>query len=108
MFEKIKKLTLGKKVIVILDSNHSHKHVLKELEMYSQLIKKNGYIIAQDTNIEFIKKKHINKGRDFGPGNSPFTAVQKFIKQNSKFQIDKLYENKALITCSIGGFLKKK
>jgi cephalosporin hydroxylase len=108
MFEKIKKATLGKKVIVILDSNHSHKHVLKELEMYSQLIKKNGYIIVQDTNIEFIKKKHINKGRDFGPGNSPYTAVQKFIKQNSEFQIDKLYENKALITCSIGGFLKKK
>ena len=108
VFNKDKRAAKGKKVIVILDSNHSHKHVLKEIEMYSQLIKKNGYIIVQDTAIEFIEKKHVNKGRDFGPGNSPFTAVQKFLKQNSQFQIDKLYENKALITSAISGFLKKK
>ena len=107
IFEKVKKITKGKKTIVILDSNHSHEHVLKEIEMYSQLIKKNGYLIVMDTTIEFVKTKHVNKGRNFGPGNSPFTAVKKFLKINSNFKVDKLYENKALITCAIGGFLKK-
>ena len=58
-FEKIKKITLGKKIIVILDSNHSHDHVLNEIKMYSQLIKKNGYLVVMDTAIEFIKKKHL-------------------------------------------------
>ena len=106
-FEKIKKITLGKKIIVILDSNHSHDHVLNEIKMYSQLIKKNGYLVVMDTAIEFIKKKHVNKGRNFGPGNSPFTAIQKFLEQNSQFKIDKFYENKALITSAINGFLKK-
>jgi len=108
VFDRVKIASIGKKVIVILDSNHSHDHVLREIEMYSQIIKKNGYIIVQDTSIEFIQKKHVNKGRDFGPGNSPFTAVQKFLKHNSKFVCDKFYENKSLITSCIGGFLKKK
>jgi cephalosporin hydroxylase len=107
IFEKLKKITTGKKIIVILDSNHSHNHVLKEIEMYSQLIKKNGYLIVMDTAIEFIKKKHVNKGRDFGPGNSPYTAIKKFLKINTDFKIDNYYENKALITSAIGGFLKK-
>ena len=104
---KVKKITKGKKTIVILDSNHSHEHVLKEIEMYSGLIRKNGYLIVMDTAIEFVKKKHVNKGRDFGPGNSPFTAIKEFLKINSNFKVDKLYENKAIITSAIGGFLKK-
>ena len=107
IFDKVKKITKGKKTIVILDSNHSHEHVLKEIEMYSGLIRKNGYLIVMDTAIEFVKKKHVNKGRDFGPGNSPFTAIKEFLKINSNFKVDKLYENKAIITSAIGGFLKK-
>ena len=107
LFKKIKKIVKEKKVIVILDSNHSHDHVLKELNMYSQLIKKNGYIIVMDTVTEFIDKKHVNKGRDFGKGNSPYTAVKVFLKTNSKFIIDKDYENKSLITSAPSGFLKK-
>jgi cephalosporin hydroxylase len=108
LFKKIKKIVKEKKIIVILDSNHSHDHVLKELNMYSQLIKKNGYIIVMDTVTEFIDKKHVNKGRDFGKGNSPYTAVKVFLKTNSKFIIDKDYENKSLITSAPSGFLKKK
>jgi cephalosporin hydroxylase len=108
LFKKITKIVKEKKIIVILDSNHSHDHVLKELNMYSQLIKKNGYIIVMDTVTEFIDKKHVNKGRDFGKGNSPYTAVKVFLKTNSKFIIDRDYENKSLITSAPSGFLKKK
>ena len=106
-FKEILKRTKKKKVIVILDSNHSHEHVLSELKMFSKLIKKNGYIIVMDTVIEFIKKKYNNKDRDFYKGNSPYTAVQEFLKSNKKFKVDKLFENKAIISSGIGGFLKK-
>ena len=99
--------TKNKRVLVILDSNHTADHVLEELEMYSQLIKKNDYIIVQDTIIEFINQKFINKGREFGRGNSPYTAVKKFIKKNKNFKIDKSYENKSFISQCYSGFLKR-
>lgn len=104
---KIFKETKNKKVIVILDSNHSHEHVLNEIKLFSKMIKKNGYIIVMDTVIEFISNKHNNKNRNFSKGNSPFTAVKEFLKNNKDFKVDKLYENKAVISSGIGGFLKK-
>ncbi len=106
-FNKLKLKTKNKRVLVILDSNHTANHVLEELEMYSQLIKKNDYIVVQDTIIEFINKKFINKGREFGRGNSPYTAVKKFIKKNKNFKIDKSYENKSFISQCYSGFLKR-
>lgn len=106
-FDKLKLKTKNKRVLVILDSNHTEKHVLEELEMYSQLIKKNDYIVVQDTIIEFINQKFINKGREFRKGNSPYTAVKKFIKKNKKFKIDKSYENKSFISQCYSGFLKR-
>ncbi len=103
----VKKISKKDKVLVILDSNHSHDHVLKELNLYSTLVTKNSYLIVLDTAIEFVNKRHINKGRDFGKGNSPHTAVKKFIKESKNFKIDKLYENKAYISSAYDGFLKK-
>lgn len=107
IFKKVEKITHKKKVMVILDSNHSHNHSLNELQLFSKLIKKNGYIIAMDTVIEFIDKKHINKNRDFGKGNNPFTAVREFLKINKAFKIDKLYETKSFMTGCFSGFLKR-
>ena len=60
-----------------------------------------------DTVIEFIDKKHINKNRDFGKGNNPYTAVREFLKINKAFKIDKLYETKSFMTCCFSGFLKR-
>lgn len=102
-----KKKIKNKKILVFLDSNHSHDHVLKELELYSQLIKKNGYLVVMDTTTEFVKKKFINKGRNFGKGNSPYTATIEFLKKNKKFKIYKHYENKAFISSCYSGFLKR-
>ena len=106
-FKKLKLKTKNKRVLVILDSNHSESHVFEELEMFSKLIKKNNYIVVMDTSIEFINQKFINRGREFGKGNSPYTAVKKFIKKNKKFKIDKSYENKSFISSCYSGFLKR-
>lgn len=96
------------KVLVFLDSNHSHEHVLNEIKLYSKYIKKNGYLVVMDTTTEFVKKKFINKGRNFGKGNSPFTAVKEFLKTNKSFVIDNYYEDKSFITSCFSGFLRKK
>lgn len=103
----IKRDINNKKTLVVLDSNHTHDHVLNELNLYSNLIKKNDFIVVMDTAAEFVNKKHINKNRDFKKGNSPHTAVKIFLKENKNFKIEKEYEAKSLITGCFDGFLRK-
>ena len=106
ILNKVKKLAKNKKrVILFLDSSHTNEHVLKELEMYSPLIKKGGYIIVFDTMIEFMPKGSF-PNRPWDKGNNPHTAVKKFLKRNNRFKIDKEIENKLLITSCPDGFLK--
>ena len=105
---KIKKiLKKYKNPLIILDSNHAHKHVLDELNIYSKFVKRNGYLIVFDSIIEFIKRKHNDPKKKFKKGNSPYTAIKEFLKKNSNFKIDPYFENKALITSAPSGFLKK-
>jgi len=106
IISKVKKICKGKeKIIVILDSNHSHKHVQKELQLYSPLVKKGGYLIVLDTGIEDMPKKFF-KNRPWNKGNNPKTAVREFLKTNSRFKIDKEFDNKLLITSAPEGYLK--
>tara|TARA_B100001109_G_C18812109_1_gene450237 strand:- start:67 stop:789 length:723 start_codon:yes stop_codon:yes gene_type:complete len=108
IIKKVKSITKNyKKPLVILDSNHTHEHVLKELKLYSKIINKGSYIIVLDSVIEFIKTKHNDPKKKFKKGNSPYNAIKDFLKNNSKFVIDKNWENKALITSAPSGFLKK-
>lgn len=108
--EKISKqvydFTKGKKkVMVLLDSNHTHEHVLKELELYSPLVTKGSYLVVFDTAIEDLPKK-IFADRPWDKGNNPKTAVWEFLKNNNRFEIDKEIENKLLITVAPSGYLK--
>ena len=93
-----------KKVLVILDSNHTHQHVLKEMELYSKLVKKGSYMIVFDTIIDDMPEEFFTK-RSWGKGNSPKSAVKEFLKKNSRFKIDKDIENKLLITVGPSGYL---
>lgn len=108
VIKKIKKITKNsKKILVILDSHHTHNHVLKELELYSKFVKKNNYIICGDTIVEFIpEQKH--RPREWGPGNNPFTALKEFLKKNKRFLIDKKISNKLLFTNHPSGYLYAK
>ncbi len=104
----IKKITKNsKKILVILDSHHTHNHVLKELNIYSKFVKKNNYIICGDTIVEFIpEQKH--RPREWGPGNNPYTALQEFLKKNNRFIVDKNISNKLLFTNHPDGYLYAK
>lgn len=93
-----------KKVMVCLDSNHTHDHVLKELELYTPLVSKQSYCVVYDTGIEDI---HIEDGeeRPWGKGNNPKTAVWEFLKHHPNFKIDDEIHTKLLITAAPDGYL---
>jgi cephalosporin hydroxylase len=93
------------KVMVVLDSNHTHDHVLRELELYSPLVKKGSFLVVFDTVIEDMPKDFF-PDRPWGKGNNPKTAVQIFLETNHRFVVDKEIENKLLITVAPGGYLR--
>jgi len=103
---KIKKIIgTRKKVMVFLDSMHTHKHVLEELCNYSKFVKKGSYIIVFDTMVEDMPKNFFDD-RPWDVGNNPKTAVNEFLKSNKRFKVDKQFEKKLLITSSPNGILK--
>jgi cephalosporin hydroxylase len=104
VFSSVKRFARNKRsVMVVLDSNHTHKHVLTELELYSQLVSKGNYIVVFDTLIEYIPKEN----RPWGPGNSPATAVKEFLETHKNFVVDKSIDAKLIITAAPGGYLKR-
>ena len=94
-----------KKVLLVLDSNHTHEHVLQELQLYSSLVNKDSYVIVFDTVVEDLPDSIVTD-RPWSKGNNPKTAVWEFLKNNDRFKIDKEIENKLMITVAPSGFLK--
>ena len=93
------------KVMVLLDSNHTHDHVFRELKLYSHLVKKGSYLVVFDTIIEKMPKDFF-PDRPWGKGNNPMTAVLEFLKGTDRFEPDKEIEDKILITVAPNGYLK--
>jgi cephalosporin hydroxylase len=92
-------------ILVALDSNHTHEHVLKELNVYSPLVSKGSYLVVFDTVIEDMPEDCF-PDRPWGKGNNPKTAVWEFLKTNDRFIVDKEIEDKLLITVAPNGYLK--
>jgi cephalosporin hydroxylase len=95
----------SKRVLVVLDSNHTHDHVLRELKLYSSLVKQGSYVVVFDTIIEDMPTDFF-PDRPWGKGNNPKTAVWEFLKTDDRFLIDKDIENKLLITVAPDGYLR--
>lgn len=95
----------GQTVMLMLDSNHTHEHVLKELELYSPFVTKDSYIIVSDTIVEDIPPQ-THRPRPWGPGDNPKTAAKAFVEKNDRFILDPYYNAKSLITFDKGGYLK--
>lgn len=93
------------RIMVFLDSMHTHDHVLAELTAYAPLTSKDSYCLVFDTLIEDMPAEMF-PDRLWGPGNNPKTAVWEFLKTNDRFVIDKDIENKLLITVAPDGYLK--
>lgn len=106
IFEKVKSILGDNSALVILDSMHTHEHVLKELQMYSQLVSKGSYLVVGDTIID-EQPPAKNRPRPWGHGNNPATALREFLSTNNDFVADKKIENKLLLTNMPNGYLKK-
>ena len=105
---QVKEHTKNKKsILVILDSNHTHEHVLKELILYSPFVTRSSYMVVFDTLLEDMPDDLVNN-RHWGKGNNPKTAVQEWLKTNNDFEVDSNIEYKLLITAAPGGYLKRK
>ncbi|HEV2355324.1 MAG TPA: cephalosporin hydroxylase family protein [Puia sp.] len=94
------------KVLVVLDSNHTHEHVLRELNLYAPLVTVGSYIVVFDTIVEFMPDGYL-PGRPWGKGNNPWSAAQEFLKSHPEFEIDKSVSNKLLISVAQDGYLKR-
>jgi cephalosporin hydroxylase len=96
----------AKRVLVCLDSNHTHDHVLAELEAYGPMVSRGSYCVVFNTVIEDMPNGRY-PNRPWGPGNNVKTAVWEFLKSHPEFAIDKQGENKLQITVAPGGHLKR-
>lgn len=95
------------KILVSLDSNHTHEHVLAELNAYADLVSVGSYCIVFDTVVEDLAAGSFSD-RPWDVGNNPKTAVHEWLKQHPEFEIDKEIDNKLLISVAPDGYLQKK
>jgi cephalosporin hydroxylase len=93
-------------VLVCLDSNHTHDHVLAELEAYAPLTSVNSYCVVFDTIVEDMSADKF-PDRPWGPGNNPKTAVWEYLKTHPEFEIDKNIQHKLMITVAPDGYLRR-
>ena len=106
--EKVRKHAIGKKcVMVVLDSLHSHEHVYNELKAYAPLVTVGSYCILPDTFIEFFPKGYYSHNRPWDVGNNPYTGMKQYLGETDMFVTDHSLTNKAMITETIDGYLRR-
>jgi len=107
IIERVREYAKGyETVMVCLDSNHTHDHVLHELKAYADLTTVGSYCIVFDTIVEDLPAD-MYPDRSWGPGDNPKSAVFEYLKNNKTFEIDKAIDNKLLISVTPDGFLKR-
>ena len=94
------------RILVCLDSNHTHEHVLAELQAYAPLTSVGSYCVVFDTIVEDMPKDMF-PDRPWGPGNNPKTAVREYLKSHPEFEIDKQIDHKVLISAAPDGYLRR-
>jgi cephalosporin hydroxylase len=97
----------SRRVLVLLDSHHTHEHVLGELRAYSPFVAEGQYLIVGDTIVDYIPEQE-HRERPWGPGNNPATAAKQFLSENDRFEVDMKIDNRLLFSCHPGGYLRAK
>lgn len=100
-----KHIPAGASVMAILDSNHTHEHVLDELRLYGPLVTRGQFLIVADTVVERIPAQE-HRPRPWGPGNNPATALDAYLAESDRFERDEFINAKLLISSSPGGYLR--
>jgi cephalosporin hydroxylase len=116
---RVREVAAGcRKVLLCLDSNHTHDHVLEELRLYARLVSKGSYCIVFDTIVEDLPAE-VYPDRPWAPGNSPKSAVHAYLKELAAtpqtdaqgdplhFEIDREIDGKLLLSVAPDGFLRR-
>lgn len=93
-------------VMVVLDSDHTHAHVLSELRRYAPLVTSGSYLVVLDTVIDDMPADYF-RDRAWGAGDNPKTAVRAFLDETDEFEIDTHYDDKLLVTSAPTGYLRR-
>ena len=101
------KLAGRERVMVVLDSNHTHAHVLAELRAYSPLVTPGSYLVVFDTVVEYMPKAEFFPDRPWGEGDNPLTAVRAFLRETDRFEIDRELDERLQISVAPEGYLKR-
>ncbi len=96
----------ARRVMVFLNSNHTHDHVLAELEAYAPLVSRESYCVVFDTVVDDLPNDTF-PDRPWGKNNNPKTAVLEYLKAHPEFEVDKEFENKLLTTVAPNGYLRR-
>jgi cephalosporin hydroxylase len=96
----------AQRVLVCLDSNHTHDHVLAELHAYAPLVTPGSYCVVFDTIVDDMPAS-LFPDRPWGPENNPKTAVREYLRSHPNFMIDKSIDHKLQISVAPDGFLKR-
>ena len=96
----------GQSVMVLLDSDHTHAHVLDELRLYAPLVTKGQYLIVSDTIVEDIPVQE-HRARRWGPGNNPKTALKAYLAEAGGFEVYRHINNKLLLTYTPDGYYRR-
>ncbi len=95
----------GQSVMVLLDSNHSHEHVLNELRLYAPLVTKGQFLVVSDTIVEELPPQ-THRPRPWAPGNNPKTALTAYLREVDRFAVDPGINSKLLTTFSPAGYCR--
>lgn len=95
------------RVMVVLDSDHAHDHVLAELRAYSDLVTPGQFIVVADTMVELLPVQE-HRPRHWGPANNPMTALRAFLQEDERFEIDAYTNGKLLMTSNPSGYLRRR
>jgi cephalosporin hydroxylase len=95
----------GKRVLVTLDSNHTHEHVLAELQAYAPLVSKGSYLVVFDTSIADAPEGFF-AGKPWSRTDNPMTAVHAYLATTKRFEIDRAISDKLLVTVARDGYLR--
>lgn len=107
VISKVRRYATGKeRILVLLDSNHTHEHVLEELCAYAPLVSVGSYCVVLDTVIDDLPEDFF-PDRPWGKGNNPRTALVEYLIRHPEFEIDKTIPNKLMITVARDGYLKR-
>lgn len=96
-----------RRVMVCLDSMHTHAHVLAELEAYAPLVTPGSYCVVFDTFVDDMPPGFF-VDRPWDVGDNPKTAVRQWLPSHPEFEIDAEMENRLQVTVAPQGFLRRR